>query len=287
MADDNPCPGENGANSPGVVKTTFHDLKFAGQTFISDSWYLYNAPARITTRSAIWAGSLAAVGGILYACDQEIHDAFHRNRDHALYKPIRKMGENITPIGHMGNTNAWYFGLLSASYIVGYEPLTILSAEILEAHFISGLGKNLCRYLIGRHRPHEDKGPRSFKRNDGTSFPSGHSINIMELATILSRHFDYLPFQITCYSLAGTVCLERITSNQHWSSDVFAGAVLGTITARTLLDRHRHRTVPSLPTECTSAHIAPRQITPRARWQVFPFASGQDRVFGLGFICQF
>jgi hypothetical protein len=247
--------------NPGLIA---RDLEHAGRTFFSDAVHIHTAPLRLNARSALWLGGIAAAWGLLYAYDQEIYDALQRNRDHRLYKPFRKIGEAISPAGHMGKTNRYYFGALGVSYIVGFQPGIHLFADILEAHFMTGGGKNLAVALVGRRRPHEEMGPRSYAPGEGTSFPSGHAINILELATILSRHVRFLPFQITCYGLAVAVCFERVTDDQHWPSDVFAGAVFGAVVADALLDLRIGRGV-----------------------DVRPGITGQGSGLGLGFSCTF
>ncbi|MCP4548397.1 MAG: phosphatase PAP2 family protein, partial [bacterium] len=82
------------------------------------------------------------------------------------------------------------------------------------------------------------EGARQFRFNDGTSFPSGHAKNVMIAANVLARRIDFLPVQVAAYGLAGTVCLERITSGSHWPSDVYFAAVYGWIISNELVNRH-------------------------------------------------
>jgi hypothetical protein len=180
---------------------------------------------------------------VIYAYDQEIHDAFHRNKNQELYKHIRRLGERIERVGHMGKTNRYYFGALLFGYIFGFDSITTISAEILESHLVAGGIRNAANIVVGRRRPHQGLGPRSFEYNDGTSFPSGHSSNAYQLATVLSRHVDFLPFQVAAYSLATTICFQRITSDGHWPSDVYFGAVLGTAISREILNLHQESKV--------------------------------------------
>jgi PAP2 superfamily len=266
--------------SSSVLSQTGSDFAYGVKTFVGDTWYIYTAPARINRKSALWLAGLAITGAIIYANDQEIYDEIHRASDTEGYKPFRKLGEAVEPVGHMGNTNPYYFAILGGSYLLGIDKLTTMSAQILEAHFITGLGKNISQQLIGRRRPHEGQGPRSFERGEGTSFPSGHTINIFELATVISHHYAYLPVQIGCYTLATAVGFQRITDEQHWPSDVFAAAVFGTVTTRALLARHdasrRERESDSTTTDA-----------PATSWLIAPVLSAQYRYVGLAFQYQF
>ncbi len=225
-----------------------YDLGFAGKTVVSDMGYIYSSPARLSKRSALWLGGIVAVGAVIYIYDQEIHDAMQRSRDDKLYKPIRELGESVEKVGFMGKTNKYYLGAILAGYLAGYEPMITIPAEILEAQLIAGTFKDFTNILVGRSRPFEDRGARSYKFNDGTSFPSGHAKNVMIAANVIARRVRFLPVQVAAYGLAGAVCLERITSGSHWPSDVYFAAVYGWIISNELVSRHTRQRVSIAPT---------------------------------------
>jgi membrane-associated phospholipid phosphatase len=63
--------------------------------------------------------------------------------------------------------------------------------------------------------------------SDG-SFPSGHMIAAVSVATVVSRRYGnhrWVPY--VAYGLAGLVGFSRLTLNSHWVSDVFMGGALG------------------------------------------------------------
>jgi membrane-associated phospholipid phosphatase len=67
----------------------------------------------------------------------------------------------------------------------------------------------------------------SWLRGEG-SFPSGHTIAAMSIATVIARrypHHRWLPF--VAYGLAGVVGFSRVSLSAHFVSDVFMGGVLG------------------------------------------------------------
>jgi membrane-associated phospholipid phosphatase len=215
-----------------------YHLGYAGKTFVSDLGYIYSSPARLNQRSALWLGGIVAVGAVIYVFDQEIHDAFRRSRDATLYKPIRKTGEAMEKVGFMGKTNKFYLAGILAGYLIGWEPMVVIPAEILEAQLIAGTLKDGANILVGRSRPFEDRGPRHYRFNEGTSFPSGHAKNVIIAANVIARRVNFLPVTIAAYGLAGTICLERITSDTHWPSDVYFAAVYGWIISNELGRRH-------------------------------------------------
>lgn len=224
----------------GNKRYLFGDLKSAGKIYLSDSWYIYSAPGRLDRTDALWLAGIISVEGTIYAYDRKIYNAFKRNQNHTLYKPIKQVGDNIEKIGHMGITGKYFFGALVTGYILDIKPMTRISSQIIEAFFITGGVKNVATIVVGRTRPHEGNGPGYFRFNkDGTSFPSGHSINVIEIADILSHNIDYRPFRIGCYGLVTVVCLQRITSDSHWPSDVYFSAIFGWVVSHDTTETRR------------------------------------------------
>jgi membrane-associated phospholipid phosphatase len=66
-----------------------------------------------------------------------------------------------------------------------------------------------------------------YGRSDG-SFPSGHEIHAMSVATVIARRYSnhrWIPY--VAYPLAALVGFSRITLSSHFLSDVFMGGALG------------------------------------------------------------
>ncbi|MCP4566275.1 MAG: phosphatase PAP2 family protein [FCB group bacterium] len=237
----------DGTPDPGIDASTvgwrfkrryFRDLATAASAIVSDLGFVYSSPPRLNRRNALWLGGFIGIGAVIYIHDQDIRDAVVRSKDATLYKPIRKLGDEFEPVGHMGNTNRYYLAAILAGYAVGYKPLVMIPAEILEAQLIAGVLKDAGNIAVGRSRPFEGLGPRHFDYNQGTSFPSGHAKNIIIAARVVSRRTNYLPVTLAAYGIAGAVSLQRISSDSHWPSDVYFSAVYGWISANELLIRH-------------------------------------------------
>jgi membrane-associated phospholipid phosphatase len=214
------------------------DTGYALHAAAYDLTYVASSPARITTRQALfWAGVLGA-SWVAYNNDQAILDAVRESRDEPLLRWFHELGSFVEPVGHMGNMNRFYFGGLALGWVTGQDKVTRIFAEILESHFISGLGKNLAQSLAGRDRPYTGRGPESWGSEDATSFPSGHTINIFQLATVLSHHADRTWFTVGAYTVAAAVGVQRVESRAHWASDVIVSAAFGTAVARTVVRLH-------------------------------------------------
>jgi len=223
---------------PEELGRPLHDAGFAVHAAAYDLTYVATSPARITTRQALLWGGVLAAGAVAYAYDQEILDAVRDSRDTPGLRWFHELGAFVEPVGHMGNMNAYYFGGLALGYVTGQDRVTRIFAEILESHFIAGLGKNLAQSLAGRDRPYAGNGPDSWGNEDATSFPSGHAINIFQLATILSHHADRTWFTVGAYTVAAAVGVQRVESRAHWLSDVIVSAAFGTAVARAVVHVH-------------------------------------------------
>jgi undecaprenyl-diphosphatase len=97
--------------------------------------------------------------------------------------------------------------------------------------------RNLLKNNITRFRPYmyDGRNLHDFEAGDHNSFPSGSSSMAFLSATFLSTTFaqEYpdskwkLPIIIGSYTLAASVGIMRISSKQHFITDVFAGAAIG------------------------------------------------------------
>ncbi len=230
LAFDNPGPPPE--------RGLFSDGLYAGKVFLYDTGYIATSPFRITNRQALIWGGLLATSLMIYNNDEAIADAVHDSRNSPGIKWFHELGEFFEPAGHMGVMNKYYFGGLAISYAVGSDKATRIFGEILEAHFIAGLGKVAIQSVAGRARPHEGLGSESWGNDNATSFPSGHSINIFQLATILSHHANRTWFTVGAYTIAASVGVQRVSSEAHWPSDVFLSAAFGTAVAQTVLHLH-------------------------------------------------
>jgi membrane-associated phospholipid phosphatase len=215
--------------------------------FVSDTGAVITKPARMTRHDYIWLGELLVVGGILFYYDEDIDRFVQKNKDGPLLSTIGDIGDNFEFLGLMGNTNVYYFGGIVAGYAFGFSPLERICTDILFSHWIAGLYRNAFKIVVGRARPREDKGAYEFEFNSGTSLPSGHASTIMQLATILSHYADWWPASVVFYTIAGSVCYQRVESREHWASDVWFGAMNGAAIARLVIRRHDEKGVIWVP----------------------------------------
>lgn len=138
--------------------------------------------------------------------------------------------------------------LMGAAYGVGLifkDPwLRITGRELVEALAFSGMTTSLIKLAAGRSRPYRNMGNESFipfaATGANTSFPSGHSTVAFAVSTILSERIHNVWASILLYAAAACTGFSRMYDNQHWLSDVFLGAAIGTTAG--LFVSHRDET---------------------------------------------
>jgi hypothetical protein len=216
-------------------------------SYLSDSWNVLTAPSRMQKRHVLPMAGIAATAAMLYYFDPDITKAFDRSSGNDFYDRLIDVGEGMEPMGQIERMNPYCLGGYLIGYFIHSPKMQTASLQILESLAIAAGYKSIVLEIIGRARPSENLGARHFKIQEGESFPSGHTSNAFQVATILSYHVDWLPFSIASYGVATTIGLQRIDANLHWATDVFMGAVYGTAVARLLLRLHEKRELTVLP----------------------------------------
>jgi membrane-associated phospholipid phosphatase len=85
----------------------------------------------------------------------------------------------------------------------------------------------VLKYATRRTRP---------KGSDKSSFPSGHSASAFAIAAVVQGYYGRTA-GIIGYSVASFIAASRVRANEHWTSDVAAGAVIGYIVGSSVCRR--------------------------------------------------
>lgn len=208
--------------------------------------------------AAIASGFLAASAG-LSVFDARLAQFFQDS----LYTHVR-MGRKVDKLfSHINETTLTLGGLAvyGVARIAGEKTVADVAFHMAESVGAASLASQLVRGPLGRTRPINADKPfedqydfhfmKGFTHFQQRSFPSIHSSSGFAAASALvaeiSRrdHGAAWLVGVPAYAIALTPGLSRMYLGQHWASDIFAGAFMGTFFGlRVVAYSHAHATTP-------------------------------------------
>src|SRR5437763_13031253 len=198
---------------------------------VLDQKDIFTSPFHVNRHNALeWLLPMAATGALI-ASDTHIANAFENSRGQVRW------GGRISQIG----ASYTLVPLVAGSYVYGAwrdnpkgREIGVLGTEsLLDSLIVAGVLKEIFR----RNRP-DEKNPGDFW-GGGTSFPSGHAIQVWTIASLLDHEYKHKKIvAITAYSLAGIVSAARVAAQKHFASDVVAGGTMGWFIGRYVYDTH-------------------------------------------------
>ena len=213
-----------------------------GKVLIDDARYIFSSPSRVGGKELAPLGIAAVSLGGLMLADDSIYDYSRRNRSETK----DDVADSLEKAGSAGTVFLVNLGLIGAglwSKEKGSENrLLETSLVATEAQlFTEGIG-GLVKFAVGRHRPGDGQGSSSYDpfHKFDRSFPSGHAARSFAVAAVFAERYDY-PVPLIAYSAASLISLSRIYQNDHFASDVLAGAGLGFLIGKALIRRHNER----------------------------------------------
>lgn len=238
-------------------------LERRGEEVIDDVKSILTSPFRMDRKDALIVGGLVVSIGSLMVVDQSIQRAFQNNRT-AVRDDV---ADSLETIGSGRNVLIGNVGLIGAGYLLQlnnegnklmHTAMTSLEAQL----FADGLS-GLTKYAVGRARPNAGEGVHSFNPFEGfdKSFPSSHAARSFAVAAVFAEEYPQ-PIPFLAYTGATVISLSRIYLNEHFASDVLAGAALGLAIGKFLIWRHRNP-------------------NPGRGWEVVPFTSNAQPGLGL------
>lgn len=198
-----------------------------GKLLLQDAQYILTAPIRWDYRDwKIFAFGTLAVVGTAALLDKPVHEASQRVRNASTDRAARI----FEPFGYY-----YTFGVLGGFYLAGValdDPriMNVAQDGIASSLIAAGIITPALKFSIGRSRPRQDEGTYRFRMFNGNiSFPSGHTTEAFAVASVIAAHYDSLWIQTAAYGMATLVGLSLIDLNAHFSSDVLAGALIGSV----------------------------------------------------------
>jgi membrane-associated phospholipid phosphatase len=231
-----------------VVRAVAHE---AGRYF-SDTVGMAVAPAHWTQSD--WekaAGFTIVLTGLLFA-DENIDMAAQRHRSDFT----NHVADATTSFGGGNGTQVAVLAI-GAGLVFKSPWLRDTGREALEASILTALVENLViKPLFGRERPELANGENNFDWfSSNSSFPSGHTTQAFAIASVVAARTDGWVVPTISYTLASIVAFDRVNDRVHFASDVFAGAVFGTVVGKYIVHKHEREAV-GAPSK-TSLDIVP------------------------------
>ena len=185
-----------------------------------DEKEIFTSPLHINRDNAKWWLLTGAIAGGLIVEDRRIANSFENSHGQVQW------GGRISQIGAPYTV----VPLVASYYVFGVVADHAKAREIgvlgTESLLDSLLTVEVLKLVFRRNRPYENK-PGDFWAG-GDSFPSGHSIQVWSVASLVSHEYKHHPIvAVVAYSLAGLVSASRMAARQHFASDVFVGGAMG------------------------------------------------------------
>jgi membrane-associated phospholipid phosphatase len=225
----------------------------------SDARQQFTKPFHMHGKDWKRLGAGALVIGGFALTDESVQKFMLKLRDRNPW--VHNVSEFVTNTG--GPYEAITLGAIT-SYGILFKNEKLKTTGLLasQSYITSAAIQTILKLISGRQRPyvyHPDQvevepkfhGPfhSPFRDINGkrlsSSFPSGHTTGAFAAATVFAMEYSDRPLvRIIAYSSASLIGLSRITENKHWVSDVLAGAALGLLSGRQVVNNyHRFATI--------------------------------------------
>jgi membrane-associated phospholipid phosphatase len=236
------CPGEEeppppkGADAtPSAAAGPESQWKTSARNVGKDATYLLTFPKRVTRRGVIMSSVFTAGLATFILLDQEIQDEIRGDNRMDSINDVEELGGFFQT--HLAVAATYGIGKWA-----GHEPTAETGRAMLEALLFTDVFVGVGKAAFGRDGP-DDRDARAsdwFSYEDSGRFPSGHTSRAFTLATVLAERHGKVAAWIA-YPLATLVGLSLLDSEDHWASDVFAGAGLGYVVGRAVVRRREQR----------------------------------------------
>jgi membrane-associated phospholipid phosphatase len=196
-----------------------------------DQKEIFTSPFHMDRQSAKWWLFSAAATAALIVEDRRISDSFENSHGQVVWGGrISQIGASYTLVPLV----VGYYGFGVWKDHAKAREIGVLGTEsLLDSLIVAGVLKEVTR----RNRP-DEKNPGDFW-GGGTSFPSGHAIQVWSIASLVAHEYHHQPVvSIVAYSLAGVVSVSRVAAQRHFASDIFVGGTMGWFIGRYVYNTH-------------------------------------------------
>jgi membrane-associated phospholipid phosphatase len=216
---------------PDETKSLEHEFF---KNILKDQKAIWTSPFHLNRQDTKWVIPSVVGFGSLITTDRITGDEMGETESQVKWSRAVSYAGSIYGLGAFAGT----------FYLIGRETKNdraretgILSAEaMLDSAIVGGALKGISQ----RGRPLDGR-ERSEFFDGGSSFPSGHSIQVWSVATIVAHEYrESRGVQVAAYGLATAVSIARFTGHKHYLSDVVVGSVMGYGIGHYVFNAHHH-----------------------------------------------
>lgn len=190
----------------------------AAKTIGSDELHIIKSPFQ--KKAIIWDALIVGSTAVLIANDESVlHQVPTSWHDTSI------TASNVA----LGATAATAGGIYLTGLFTGDEHAKEAGVRTAEATIDTVILYGAMKAIFARQRPSTGEGEGKFFSGNWTngSFPSGHAAFTWAIASTVAHEYHSPWLKLLMYGMATTVSTTRVTSRQHFPSDVFVGSVLG------------------------------------------------------------
>lgn len=168
-----------------------------------------------------WVGSVVAVANAFTL------DAVVRG-DAEMAEPSG-VGRLFYGVGNLSDLWPWAVGATAVGMLFDRDAPRV-ALEMTGGVAAAAAACEVLKRALGRERPRTTSDPFAFDPWSGhRSFPSGHAVAAFALAGALAAETESPWIRGSAFVVAGLVGSGRVAARAHWTSDVVAGALLGSV----------------------------------------------------------
>lgn len=264
------------AQQPPTQKNTLGEEYL--KNLFSDQKKIWTSPGRIRQNQLPWLIPFVAVSGGLFATDSNV--AKQVSTSPSLISNSRNLANAGVASLIAGGAGFYLYGRVKDNDHAR-ETGVLASEAALNSFAVA----EVLKLTTQRERPSDNVRGRFFQ--GGSSFPSEHAVLSWSVASVIAHEYPDPLVKTVAYGIATGVSISRITSRDHFPSDIFVGAALGYLIGRQVYADHHDAELPGTnigtftrDKEMFQLKASGATYVPMDSW-VYP---ALDRLSALGFI---
>jgi membrane-associated phospholipid phosphatase len=209
------------------------------KSYPSSSLHLITEPARWNWKQYLAATTISGAVFFLTTQDESITAWVLKNRN----QDTKNIASFVKPLGNGAVLLGSAATIFCFAAITKHQQLKSFALKETKTLLITSAVLLAMKYSFQRARPYENLGSNvwrgPFAKSGFYSFPSGHSALSFATATTISQFSKKKIIPVIAYTIAASVALSRVHDEKHWSSDILAGATIGTAFALNINKDHK------------------------------------------------